>query len=377
MDARDDAAEPQRRLDSFWSSTDEHAFRENGTVLINELEPRMRGAIASAVTRGGFGSRRDQNTYSEKTTDELLAEDALALAQTQFWGSLEKMRQGRIGRITTYSHLQKYASKIAIQAWNALLRKKHREWTNVHNAIVRIIKKNPEKFAVWNGNRSGRHSLVGLVQWRHLPSVDTPRDLDVICEEVRQNAAEIPSFGGLVALDRLKMCSLVLDTVQGPVRIYELVSVITRLETQISILPPPESRPAWLRLHYLELFQLCWSAFLRLSIQQRRVLLLKWEDIEWFEIYCRVSVQTIATALDLPLEAMLDLIEKLPLADDQIAEVTSINVQSIRNLRGESLRAFRKEIERLTGDHAGLIVGRPRSIGDSIQFDGIDSMKAI
>jgi hypothetical protein len=377
MDAWDDAAELQGRLDSLWSSADEHAFKENATVLINDFEPKMRGAITSAVARGGFGSRRDINTYSAKTADEMVAEDALALAQAQFWSALEKMKQDRIGRITTYSQLQKYAAKIAIRAWNASLRKKHREWANVHSAIVRIIKKDPKKFAVWNGNRTGGESLVGLVQWRHLPPIDTPWDLDAICEEVHRNAAEIPSFGGLAALDRPKMCSLVLDAVRGPIRIYELVSVITKLETQISFLPPTESRPAWLRLHYTELFRLCWSAFLRLSIQQRRVLLLKWEDIEWFEIYCRVSVQTIAIALDLPLETVLDLVERLPLPDEQIAEVTSISVQSIRNLRGESLRAFRREIEKLTGDHAGLIVSRPRSIGDAIQFDSIDSIKAI
>jgi hypothetical protein len=375
MNAREDAAELQTRLDSLWSSVDEHAFKENGTVLINELEPKMQGAIISAMARG---SRRDINTYSEKTEDEVLAEDALALAQLDFWSALKKMKEARIGRITTYSRLQKYASKIATQAWIALLRKKHREWTNVHNAIDSIIKQHPEKFAIWNNrNRSGGDYLVGLVQWRHLPSVDRYRDLDVICEEVRRNAEEDPSFRGLAALDRLKMCSLVLDALRGPIGIYKLVSVITKLETQLSILPTPEPRPPWLRLHYRELFQLCWSAFLRLSIQQRRVLLLKWQDIEWFEIYCRVSIATIATALDLPLETFLDLLEKLPLSDEQISQVTSIKVQSIRNLRGESLLTFRREIEKLTGDHAGLIVSRPRSIGDAIQFDSLDSIEAI
>ena len=107
------------------------------------------------------------------------------------------------------------------------------------------------------------------------------------------------------------------------------------------------------------------------------MLLLKWEDIEWFEIYCRVSIATIATALDLPLETFLDLVERMPLSDEQISEVTSIKVQSIRNLRAGSLQAFRREIEKLTGDQAGLIVSRPRSIGDAIQFDSIDSIEAV
>jgi hypothetical protein len=81
--------------------------------------------------------------------------------------------------------------------------------------------------------------------------------------------------------------------------------------------------------------------------------------------------------LDLPLEKFLDFVERLPLPDEEIAEVASIKVQSIRNLRGESLRAFRREIEKLTGDHAGLIVSRPRFIGDAVQFDSIDSIEAI
>ena len=377
MDARDDAAELQTRLDSLWSSVDEHAFKELGTILLNDLERKMRGAIMSAVARGRSGSKRDMNAYSEKTADEVLGEDALVLAQTAVWSAFRKMKQNRIGRITTYPQLQKYAAKIAVQAWNGLLRKKHREWANVHNAIERIIKNNPEKFAIWNRHGPRRDSLVGLVEWRNLAPVDTDRDLDAICEEVRRNAEEMPSFRGLAALDRLKMCSLVLEAVREPLRIYELVSVITKLETQISMMPPPEQRPAWLRLHYAELFQLCWSAFLRLSIQQRRVLLLKWEDIEWFEIYCRVSIATIASALDLPLEAFLDLVERLPLSDEQISEVTSIKVQSIRNLRAGSLQAFRREIEKLTGDQTGLVVSRPRSIDDVVRFDSIDSIEAV
>jgi hypothetical protein len=375
MDARDDDAELQRRLDSLWSSPDERAFSEHGTVLINDFTPKMRGAIMSAVARGGTRSGWDINTVSEKTADEVLAEDALAVAQADFWSALMKMKKGRIARITTYSQLQKYASKIAIQAWHASLRKKHREWTNVHSAIVKIIKRNPKQFAIWT--QPGGDSLIGLTQWNHLPTAGTQWDVDAICEEVRRNAEEDPSFRGLASLDRLKICSLVLNTVREPLRIYEMVSVIAKLETQINLLPLPDSRPAWLRLHYKELFQLCWSAFLRLSIQQRRVLLLKWPDIEWFEIYCRVSIGTIATALDLPLEKFLDFVERLPLPDEEIAEVASIKVQSIRNLRGESLRAFRREIEKLTGDHAGLIVSRPRFIGDAVQFDSIDSIEAI
>ena len=141
MDARDDAAELQTRLDSLWSSVDEHAFKKNGTVLINDLEPRMRGAIISAAARGRPGSRRDLNTYSGKNADEVLDEDALALAQSDFWSALKKMKQARIGRITTYSQLQKYASKIAIQAWNALLRKKHREWANVPKRLIELSKR--------------------------------------------------------------------------------------------------------------------------------------------------------------------------------------------------------------------------------------------
>src|ERR1700738_479084 len=375
MDARDDDAELQRRLDSLWSSPDERAFSEHGTVLINDFTPKMRGAIMSAVARGGTRSGWDINTVSKKTADEVLAEDALAVAQTDFWSALRKMKTGRIARITTYSQLQKSASKIPIQAWHASLRKKHREGTNVHSAIVKIIKRNPKQFAIWT--QPGGDFLIGLTQWHHLPTAGTQWDVDAICEEVRRNAEEDPSFRGLASLDRLKMCSLVLNTVREPLRIYEMVSVIAKLKPKITPLPLPDSRPAWLRLHYKELFQLCWSAFLRLSIQQRRVLLLKWPDIEWFEIYCRVSIGTIATALDLPLEKFLDFVERLPLPDEEIAEVASIKVQSIRNLRGESLQAFRREIEKLTGDHAGLIVSPPRFIGDSVQFNSIDSIEAI
>src|SRR5260370_39318854 len=375
MDARDDDAELQRRLDALWSSPDDHAFRENVTVLINDFAPKMQGAIMSAVARGGTRSGWDINTVSKKTADEVLAEDALAVAQTDFWSALRKMKKGGIVRIARYSQLQKYASKIAIQAWHALLRKKHREWTNGHGAIVRIIKRNPEQFSICT--KPGDNALVGLTQWPPPTTAGTQWDVDSICEEVRRNAEEDASFRGLASLDRLKMCSLVLNAVREPIRIYAMVSVIAKLEIQTTLQPTPESEPAWLRLHYTELFQLCWTAVMRVSIQQRRVLVLKWHDLAWFEIYCRVFIGTIATALDLPLEEFLNLVERLPLPDEEIAEVASIKVQSIRNLRGESLRAFRREIEKLTGDHAGLIVSRPRFIGDSVQFNSIDSIEAI
>jgi hypothetical protein len=360
----------QLHLDALWESSDDRIFETRWSVLLESLAGPMRAAI-ERVSRGRFHR-------SGKSSDEILVEDAFILSLEKLWKAARKMKDLQLARVLTYGALEKYAYHLSIQSWHAVLRNEKREWNKVYRAVVRVIKTNPDRLAVWRDKFDRNTKVVGFPEWIGLQAAQNQTDIDELCRQAGERVRSDPSAHSGLLLDKHQLCLLLLDVAKGPIRLFELISAITRLEQEVIV--PGKIRdpsvPPWTRLYYAETFEACWRAFLKLSIQQRRVMLLKWPELSWFEVYCRVSISTIAAALDLPLDVFLALEPKLPLSDEQIAAITKLKVQNLRNIRVESLKAFRAEIDEILGESSTYILGQPRDWPGLRESEGLDSFES-
>jgi hypothetical protein len=358
----------QLHLEALWESTDDRSFEGHWSVLLQSLAESMRAAIERVSRRRFYPTG--------KTSDEILEEDAFILSLEKLWKAARKMKDLQLARVLTYAAFRRYALHLSIQSWHAVLRNEKREWNKVHRAVVRIIKTNPDRFAMWRDKSERNTKIVGLRQWVGLQVAPNRTDIDELCRQAKERTDSDPSTRDGLSLDKPGLCQLLLDVARGPIRLFELISAIARLEQEV-IVPVRTRDPTllpWSRLYYTEIFEVCWRAFLKLSIQQRRVMLLKWSELSWFEVYCQISISNIAAALDLPLDVFLALEPKLPLSDEQIAAITKLKVQNLRNIRVEALKTFRAEIDEVLGGSSAYILGQPRDWPGFPESEGLDSV---
>ena len=348
----------QRLLPSLWAADSDQQFAAAWTELAPQMNGFIRGALERTIKRP---SKFLAGPRPRKTLDDLLIDEAMALALENLWHAVLRMRHQELARVESPAAFRRYAEQVAEQAWNATLRAKNRDWNKVYRAVVRLIELNPERLSRWDHRLEKR--VVGLTAWQGLPPIANPPELADWCLDALSRAVNDVTTPRLA--DRLNVCVWLLETVGNPVRLFDLVSALDHFERQLAVHREAPVPPPWNRLHYAETYQLCWEAFLQLNVQQRRVLLLKWPELTWFEIYCQVSVETVASALELPLSQLLDLDRRLPLADEEISALTGLKISSLRNLRSEALKIFRQKINELLGKSASYLIA---PISDELTF---------
>lgn len=346
----------QRELTALWEAPDDQQFARQWSLLQEALTQAMQATI-------GRLSRRSSawlHSSSGKSADEILEEDALALSKEDLWRAVRKMRERKLVRVLQYSKLVNYSRSVATKAWYAILRIEHKEWHNVLRAVQNIVSTSGGQLTVWREKCDSKAKVVGLPAWQGIPVDAAHRNVDELVRLAQDRAMRDPSARGGLALDRRRLCFLVLNSAGGPLRLFDLTSALARLEQQMIFdTAAPAPLPAWAQLYYAEAFDSVWRAFLELEVQQRRVHLLKWPELSPFEIYCRASVSTIAAALDLSTDQFVALERGLPLPDEEIAKITKLEVQSVRNLRSESAKAFHSRIAELRGvAGAGILTDR-------------------
>jgi hypothetical protein len=345
----------QRELKALWEVTDDQQFARQWSVLQESLTQAMQSTI-------GRLSRRSSawlHSSSGKSSDEILEEDALALSKEDLWRAVRKMRERKLVRVLHYPKLVNYSRSVATKAWYAILRIEHKEWHNVLRAVQKVVSTEGQ-LTVWREKGDSKAKVVGLLAWQGIPVAAAHRNVDELVQMAQDRATRDPSARGGLALDRRRLCFLVLNSAGGPVRFFDLTSAVARLEQQMIFnTAAPAPLPAWARLYYAEAFDSVWRAFLELEVRQRQVHLLKWPELSPFEIYCRVSISTIAAALDLSTDQFVALERGLPLSDEDIAKITKLEIQSVRNVRFESAKVFHARIAELRGvAGAGILTDR-------------------
>lgn len=358
-----EAARMQRLLTQFWDAPDFETDHQAVGELLGTLEAWI---VADISKRSGayFATKssrpQEEGFRLTKTRDEWLAEDAAALALHQVWAALKKMRSGTLPAVADADALRRYTASTARHAWCEVLRQESRQWNSVRKSILAWVEGGDTGYAVWRLSPFQREKLVGPCNQKGqaAPALEGTS----LC--VAAGIAATALFPGKSPgeLNRAEACRAVLAAARQPIPLNELTTAVCTLqgwsestwsldEGRDGERPPSEveddtAKSPSEQLLDTEKVRAVWRAILQLPLNQRRVLLLDLDVVETFEVYGGVSLSVIAGALDFRPEQLSGLIDRMPLADGAIAELTGLKRQSVRNLRFEAKRGLRRLLSR-------------------------------
>ena len=315
--------------------------------------------IAKRVVTSKLGGEQGRQYNSREAQD---TEDVCNDVTVQLLNRLRTLkRENATGVLTDFSS---YVAVTAYNACNLYLRRKYPERHRLKTRF-RYILSNDECFALWD--RDGKW-VCGLADWRkagtHLINRDGLRALREDAE-LADRTARVISGAHHEAAD---LIAYVFTRVQNPLELDQLVTLVLDV-SRIRELGRPEVSDStesalakrWLqasgaggavqveqRLYLRHL----WSEVLALPLRQRRALLLNLRDplgLELVTLLAEMGVAVlgeIAGALDVSLEQMAQLWNRLPIEDAKIAEQMGVSRQQVINLR---VSARRRLARRMSG----------------------------
>lgn len=331
------------RLEALRSLSPAAAREELGRLLLEDASP-----AAWRVIRAQLGE------LPPAEQEEIHGTALLALTE-RLQGWLEGELDDEI------ANLSAYAAATALNACRAHLRRRYPERTRLDNQL-RYLLRHLEGLAIWDGPGG---SWCGLVRWqgreRESGSVSA-RPIDPFLATLGRSPAgvELPDL-----LRRLLLWS------GGAWRFRDLVATVAELRG-VRDLPPlslgaggddgeapldlPEERPgAEEQLADRQYLLLLWSEIRELPRGQRVALLLNLRDgrggdlLSLLPISGIAALGQIAASLEIPAEGLRDLWPRLPLEDQEIAELLGLNRRQVINLR----KSARERLGRRMRRHAG------------------------
>lgn len=243
---------------------------------------------------------------------------------------VEKLRKLRLNPAESpVRDFQSYVETIAENAFRNYLREDHRELRSLKDALRYLLsgRTKQKAFALWRGE-TGR-LIGGFAPWKDEGRAFTrTRAYQQLLDDPREFAhAKLPRED-VQSMGRAQLLEAILRGVGGPVELDDLVKVIAVLQeakatttrSGVSGLPdedyvdPVEEFPATTPTPLESLqsksdLQLIWEDLRRLTLEQRRVLLLQAQH-DVIEILLRAGVariQDIAALLELPVEEVEEL----------------------------------------------------------------------
>ncbi len=329
------------RLRGFLDAAGEAAAdRELERLLAAEATP-----LVERIVRGQLADLPDADR-----------EDVTAGVLLRLTEALRALRAGR--RETVVESLEAYTVATARNACRAFLRARRPERTRLANQVRYLLGHDPA-LASWEG-RSGI-PLAGLAGWR---ARDRPAPA-VAGHPPLELAADRMPLGEL--LRRLLLHR------GGPWPVAELVAALALLRgvhdaPAVALTPEPgaeeesaplelvEGRPGQDReLEDRQFLALLWAQVRELPRRQRVALLLNLRDggggdmLSLFPATGLARPREIARLLELPLEELEALWERLPLEDREIAELLDATPRQIINLRKSARERLARRLTRAGG----------------------------
>ncbi|HTD23964.1 MAG TPA: hypothetical protein VK738_15005 [Terriglobales bacterium] len=267
-------------------------------------------------------------------------------------GLICRLRAFRDGESTIpIESVSSYAATAAHHACDEYLRRKYPQRRRLKTKLRYVLNTEPQ-FAVWeNVTGQNRAWLCGLKAWQ-LQGNEPARRLSAGRQDISIRATD-RSRRSVVA-----MLATIFDTVQSPILLDELVSIVARLwgvsdrletidpeKSNSSLVPDPESH-----LVQRSSLERLWHEIRDLPIPQRVALLLNLRSGEGdspiviLPFMGIASIRQIAEVLNIPAEEFAELWNKLPVDDQMIAGRLAITRQQVINLRKSARERLRRRI---------------------------------
>ena len=337
-------ADEQARLDAesllrnFISAEDPASAEPCLDKLISEHAlPLIREKTRLKLKSGSIYVREGELQDEEDICQEVLF---------QLLCRLRKLRES--GDLSAITNFRGYVATSTQNAYYGYLRMKYPVRSQLKNRI-RYLMNNRPPFATWE-NSSGEF-LCGRKEWRNKPpeSAIDHRQVDLSDFAHRSDANTNNTHGVSVEL----IASL-LSRIGGPIPLDELVGIVAGVlgicdprevdlgeEQEVAVcelLPDPSPDAASQLEQRLDLERL-WKEICLLPSKQRAALLLNLRDsrecdaLILFTMTGITNLRQIAEVVDFPLDAFLELWNRLPLDDNSIAEYMGVTRQQVINLR--------------------------------------------
>lgn len=263
-----------------------------------------------------------------------------------------------------------YVAVTAYNACNLYLRKKYPERSRLKSRLRYVMRKD-SRLAVWE--RSGRW-VCGLGVWceEERPLIST-----AIVRRLREDSEFVSRLATSLNGNQQKAASsiaMLFDRLAGPIELHVLAVLIweaarnreqlAKMRSEIGSIEESDDEPllradespddwtlaeATRREHQTYLRRL-WSEIRALPLRQRTALLLNLRDPLGFEVVTLLidvgvaSLADISGALDISIEQLGDLWQRLPIEDAKIAEQLGVSRQQVINLRLSARRRLARRM---------------------------------
>ncbi len=337
------------RLRPFIDADDAYYEILLGDVITNHAMPLIETIIGSKLkVYSGQG-------FSQGADVEL--DDLCHEAATNLIAYLNNLRIGQIQ--TPIRVLEDFVAKTAFNVFNNYLRQKYPRRYSLKRRI-QYLAKTSEDFDFW---KDGSHKLVGFARWKGFAHAQnqSKRLADLRHDERAFVAARMDAQPVDERQQLPWLLANLFDWVDQPIEIDLLVDVSARLlkildhpdeEISPTIEDKERKNSVPTQLEQREYLKIAWSEIVDLPSWQRKALLLnlKKDDVGVIDILpvCQIaSPSEIADALEISIEELAQLWDRLPLPDAQIGEMLGIDSQKVINLRKSARERLERKMKKL------------------------------
>jgi hypothetical protein len=297
-------------------------------IVHKVLSQKLRVPSPGATSESADTRYLDQEDFRQQT---------MVALTTRLWQVYQNPAQHRI---TTFPS---YVAGTAINTWRDAVRRDARLWTKLSNRLTYLFRGTAGStgFAKWQD--AEHESLAGYAIWQKQKIPIGHLDLEEAQIELPPPAAPLP-----------EAVAWVLEQGGGPLPWTEFVTAVAlvlqlkdgRISIEGSKLGPLLGTTSDSDRETADRVRLrtCWDVIRALDVKERMVLLLKTEDLLDLELSQIATLDNIASVLELPLARLLELLPRLPLDDQEIAQFLRIRRQTVVNLRRQARSTLRRHL---------------------------------
>jgi DNA-directed RNA polymerase specialized sigma24 family protein len=318
------------------ASNEEAALAELDALFTGIVIPTVQKVLSQKL-RMASPIARLESADTRCLDEEDFRQQTLVALTTHLWQLYQNPAEHRI------SVFPSYVAGAAINTWRDAVRRDAKLWTRLSNRLTYLFRgtAGPTGFGKWQD--AEHESLAGFAIWQRKKMPIGHLDLEEAQLELPPQTAALP-----------EVVAWVLEQAGGPLPWNEFVTAIAfvlqvkdeRISIEGSKLGPllgGTSEPDRETSDRVQL-RACWDVIRKLDVKERAVLLLKAEDLLDLELSQVATVDNIASVLELPLSRLLELLPRLPLDDQEIAQLLKIQRQTVVNLRRQARSTLRRRL---------------------------------
>ncbi len=348
----------QLLLPYLQASDDSDRQRHLSEILSRYAVPEVRLALRRRLSF--FVNSRGKSPHNQD------AEDLFQEIMTKIVQALHDLREP--SATTVIEDLEEYIARIATNCCNDVLRTKSPSRTRLKYNL-RFVLTHHADFSIW---KSDRRTLTGFAEWQHKGMSAAYVTLSADSEDILANFRSTRFAGEYIKQVPLtQIVAEVFRWLSSPVELDELVSIVAALQnvrdlpaetihesllTDIGSSPRDATLSSHAQLEGKDILRRLWEALRELSVEQRDVFCLGFEDERGRDLFTLLLESEIVTFRELTqelgrsTEEIVRLWSKMPMDNKEIAVELKASRGQVYKWRFRALEKLRKGLLPFSGE---------------------------